>query len=131
MKRREFIVGSMVAAWPVVARGQQALRSRPLVGFLGGASFESARPTIEPWLEGMRALGHVPERTVDIAYRFAEGDYRRLPQLAKDLALLQPNAILAATAFTAVAAAEASPSNPIVCPLFDDLIPSTNDARPD
>ena len=133
MRRRDFLcVLGGAATWPVAARAQQSsMRRRPLIGYLGGASFEGARPTIEPWLEGMRALGHVPEQTVDITYLFADGDYRRLPQLAKDLAFLQPNVILAATALTAIAAAEASPNIPIVCPLFDDIISSSNDARPE
>jgi putative ABC transport system substrate-binding protein len=135
MRRREFItlVGG-AAAWPLAARAQRIGRKRPLIGFLGGASFETARPTIDAWLEGMRELGYVAGQSIDIEYRFAEGDYRRLPELARQLAELKPDVILAAVTRSAAAAHEAAPMVPIVCPLLSELEQfrlTPTDARPD
>ena len=133
--RRQFIgVLGGAAAWPLAAWAQRVGRTRPLIGFLGGASFQSARPTIDPWLEAMRNSGYVEGHSVDIAHRFAEGDLARLPELARELAQLKPDLIFAAVTPAAVAARHAAPTTPIVCPLLtapDQLGLSKTDARPD
>ena len=137
MGRREFItlLGGAAAAWPFAARAQEKSgRKRPLIGFLGGASFESARPTVGAWLEGMRELGYVAGQSIDIEYRFAEGDYHRLPELARELAQLKPDLILAAVTRGAAAAHGAAPAIPVVCPLLSETERfglSRTDARPD
>ena len=122
--RREFItlLGGAAVAWPLAARAQEKSgRKRPLIGFLGGASFESARPTVGAWLEGMRELGYVAGQSIDIEYRFAEGDYHRLPELARELAQLKPDLILAAvTKGRRCRSMGTAPAIPVVCPLLSE-----------
>ena len=77
LKRREFIavVGS-AAAWPFVA---DAAASRPRVGVLTLASPRDEGGRIAAFVAGMRELGYVPGQTLNIDYRYAEGDNERLP----------------------------------------------------
>jgi len=83
MRRREFIAGlGSAAAWPVVARAQQSI---PVVGFLNaGIAGPSAR-SVAKFVQGLREGGYEEGRTVAIDYRWADGIYQRLPQLAADL----------------------------------------------
>jgi len=86
MKRREFIAGlGGVAAWPLAARAQQ--RGLPVVGFLNSESPE-ARPErfrLAPFHRGLAEIGFVEGRSVAIEYRWAEGHYDQLPDLAREL----------------------------------------------
>ena len=91
MKRREFIAGlSGAAAWPVVARAQQA-RPRPLVGWLGAATPKLGARNLDAFLQGLREHGHEDGKTVDIVYRWAEGDLSRdLAKAVRMVAARQP-----------------------------------------
>jgi putative tryptophan/tyrosine transport system substrate-binding protein len=95
--RREVItlVGG-AAAWPVAARAQA---KRPLLGYLGAAASASVvRSTTNlAFVNGLRDHGYVEGRDIDIAHRFAEGFFDRLPVLAQELVRLKPDAILAPT----------------------------------
>jgi putative ABC transport system substrate-binding protein len=86
MRRREFIEGlGAAAAWPVTARAQRA--AVPIVGFLNSESPE-ARPErfrLAPFHRGLAEIGFVEGRSVAIEYRWAEGHYDQLPDLAREL----------------------------------------------
>ena len=108
MKRRTFIAAlGGVAAWPMVARGQQQ-PAIPLIGYL--TSLRNDRPNIvDGFRRGLMEAGYVDGRDVTIEYRFAENQHDRLPALATDLvnrkvavivATGGGNSILAATAAT-------------------------------
>jgi len=82
--RRQFITQlGGAAAWPLVARGQQ--RSMPVIGYLGGTTFEMTRGYVAAFHRGLADTGFVEGRNATIEYRWAEGHNDRLPSLAADL----------------------------------------------
>ena len=84
MKRREFIAAlGGAAAWPVVARGQQA--TMPAIGFLSGVSPGPFAGRLAAFRQGLEESGMIEGRNVAIEYRWAEDQYDRLPALATDL----------------------------------------------
>ena len=85
MRRREFItlLGG-AAAWPIAARAQQAGKI-VRIGFLGAASASGYARQVEEFRSGLRDLGYVEGTNIIIVYRWAEGNYARLPELAAAL----------------------------------------------
>ena len=115
MKRREFItlLGGAAAAWPVVARAQQA--AMPVIGWLGSGSQSEFRRQVAAFLRGVAETGFVEGKTVAIEYRWAEGQYDRLPTLAGDLVRQSVAVILSSGGIRpALAAKSATSSIPIV-----------------
>ena len=123
MRRRAFItlLGGAGAAWPLAARAQAR---RPLLGYLGAAASASVvRSTTNlAFVNALRDHGYVEGRDIDIAYRFAEGFFDRLPALAQELVRLKPDAILAPTPVVALAARAATATIPIVSPLLENPV---------
>jgi putative ABC transport system substrate-binding protein len=84
MNRRAFIAGlGSAAAWPMVARGQQA--AMPVIGYLGQQSVDAYKNITVPLLQGLKETGYVEGQNVAIEYRWAENQPDRLPALAADL----------------------------------------------
>ncbi|MCX7314946.1 MAG: ABC transporter substrate-binding protein [Alphaproteobacteria bacterium] len=84
MRRREFItlVGS-TAAWPVMARAQQA--AMPVVGYLSGISASDRAHHTEAFRQGLNDAGYAVGHNVFIEYRYADNQMERLRPLAADL----------------------------------------------
>jgi putative tryptophan/tyrosine transport system substrate-binding protein len=111
MKRRAFIAALGVAAtWPVVAHGQQP--AMPVIGFLSSRSPGEAAYVVGPFKHGLKEAGYVEGQNVVIEYRWAEGDYDKLPGLATELAASKV-AVIAATGDVSSARAAQGATNKI------------------
>jgi putative ABC transport system substrate-binding protein len=108
IRRREFIVtlGTAAAAWPMVAR---TAAKRPRIAVLTLLSRRDEGGRIADFVTGLRELGYIEGRNLDMDYRYADGDTERLSALTRELIALAPDVIYAGEPSAARAVKAAAP----------------------
>ncbi|MFL6951554.1 MAG: ABC transporter substrate-binding protein [Xanthobacteraceae bacterium] len=130
MRRREFlgVLGGTACTWPLSLRAQHSPKV-PKVGFLGNSTAVLEANLVGPFRNGLRELGYEEGRNILIEYRWADGDYQRLPGLVDDLLAANVDLIVTAGTPAALAVKKATTSVPLVMvavgdPVGSGIVPS-------
>jgi putative ABC transport system substrate-binding protein len=113
MRRREFIAILGVVGWPLVSRAQQAAKL-PTIGFLGANNETFERGSTDAFVQRLRELGWIENRTVAIEYRWAEGREARFAEFAAEFVRLKVDVIFTYGTPSSMAAKKATAVIPIV-----------------
>ncbi len=123
MKRREFIalLGGATAAWPVVARAQQA--TMPVVAFINAGAADATARRVAAFRRGLSAAGYLEGQNVTVEYHWLEGQYSRLPSLMVDVVHRRVAVIATPSGNLAAQAAKAATTAiPIVFSVGEDPV---------
>lgn len=123
ISRRIFVAavaGGLLSA-PLAARAQPAGKLRR-IGFLGNSTAALEANLVQPFRDGLRELGYVEGRDVAIEYRWAEGQYERLPALVAELIALKVEVLVTAGTPAALAVKRATTTIPLVMVAVGDPI---------
>jgi putative ABC transport system substrate-binding protein len=106
------LLGGTAVVWPFAARAQQP--AMPVIGFLSAVSEAQTLHLVTAFGRGLGETGYTDGRNVVIDYRFADGQYDRLPALAAEMVHRPVSLIMAAAPPAAIAAKVATTTIPIV-----------------
>src|SRR5262245_53381629 len=134
MDRRAFItvVGGSILAAPLAAEAQQTAKGHR-IGVLIGSSESFIAPYIAIFRQALRALGYAQGSNIAFEYRYADGNYDRLPALAADLVRIKVDIVVTEGTPPTRAATQATTTIPIVMTVTGDPVAAglvTNLARP-
>jgi putative ABC transport system substrate-binding protein len=124
MRRRELIaaIGWAAVGWPLAVRAQQS-PTMPVIGYLNGASAAQFPQLLAGFHKGLSETGYSEGRNVAFEYRYADGQYDRLPALAADLVSRRVSVIVATAGTPTIRAAKAATSTiPIVFVIGGDPV---------
>jgi putative ABC transport system substrate-binding protein len=121
LRRRHFItlLGGAAAAWPLAARGQQAV---PTVGFLNSGSPDTEGDRVQAYRRGLRETGYAEGHSVRIEYRWADGHNERLSVMATELVRRGVKVIVTGGTPATLSAKAATTTIPIVFILSTDPV---------
>jgi putative tryptophan/tyrosine transport system substrate-binding protein len=121
MRRREFtrLLVAAATVWPLAARAQQ--KKVPVIGFLGSTSPGGNAANVAAFHQGLSETGYVEGQNLAVEYRWAEGNYDRLPALATDLVGRKVD-VIATFGIAAGAAKSATSTIPIVFAIGADPV---------
>ena len=123
MRRRDFIkaIAGSAIIWPLAAGAQQP--AMPVVGFLSGRSLKSDGHLVEAFRQGLKDAGYIDGQNVAIEYRWADGQFDRLLELATDLVRNEAVVLFAGAVDVKIKAIKGGISNiPIVFATGGDLV---------
>src|SRR5262245_40110977 len=121
--RRNFIftLAGAAASWPLAARGQQTSKAAR-IGFLGVSTPSGAEARLRRFQAGLRDLGYVEGQNIFIDFRWAEGNYSRLLELAAELLHLKVDILVTYGTPGTLAARQATATTPIVMIVSGDAV---------
>jgi putative ABC transport system substrate-binding protein len=105
----------------VTAQAQQA-RKIPQIGFLGATSFDAVKARVEAFQQGLREFGYVEGKSILVEYRWADGKFERLPDLAAELVRLKVDIIVTSGPIQTPFVKKATSSIPIVMAFDNDPV---------
>jgi ABC-type uncharacterized transport system substrate-binding protein len=134
MNRRSFLCGLTLGTLsaPLAGEAQQSAKGSR-IGLLIGSSESFVAPYIAIFRQALRALGYVEGGNIAIEYRYADGNYDRLPIIAADLVRLKVDIVVTEGTPPTRAATQATTTIPIVMTVTGDPVSAglvTNLARP-
>ena len=122
--RRHFVASVLgvvaACAWPIAVRARATTMRR--IGFLGNSTAALEANLVAPFRTGLRELGYVEGRDIEIEYRWAGGDYKRFPQLVRELLAIPVEIIVTAGTPAAQAVQSVSRTIPLVMVAVGDPV---------
>lgn len=119
LRRRDFV--TLIGGTALMLSAARAQQTMPVIGLINGTSAEKYEPQVAAFREGLKESGFVDGENVTIVYRWAEGDYSKLPALAADLVKRQVAVIVANTPAN-IAAKKATDTIPVVFTTASDPV---------